>query len=63
MHFGVRRLVAINSGNVQYANLDLSEPVHLAAANNRGKTTLVNALQFLYVDEFRICSSYSFAAP
>ncbi len=53
MHFGVRRLVAINSGNFQYANLDLSKPVHLAAANNRGKTTLVNALQFLYVDEFR----------
>ncbi len=35
MHFGVRRLVAINSGNFQYANLDLSKPVHLAAPNNR----------------------------
>jgi hypothetical protein len=50
--FGVRRLVAINSGNYSYASLDLSQPVHLAAPNNRGKSTLVNALQFLYVDDF-----------
>jgi len=52
MHYGVRRLVAINSGNYLYANIDLSKPVHLAAPNNRGKSTLVNALQFLYIDDF-----------
>lgn len=49
---GVRRLVAINSGNYEFADIDLSKPVHLAAPNNRGKSTLVNALQFLYIDHF-----------
>ncbi len=52
MDYGVRRLVAINSGNYSYADIDLSKPVHLAAPNNRGKSTLVNALQFLYIDDF-----------
>jgi len=50
-HYGVRRLIAINSGGFIYAELDLSKPVHLVAPNNRGKSTLVNALQFLYVDD------------
>jgi hypothetical protein len=50
--YGVRRLVAINSGNYSYAEIDLSKPVHLAAPNNRGKSTLVNSLQFLYIDDF-----------
>jgi hypothetical protein len=52
-HYGVRRLVIINSGNYGYANADVSKPVHLAAPNNRGKSTLVNALQFLYVNDFK----------
>src|SRR5437867_1945972 len=51
-HYGVRRLVAINSGNYVWAEIDVSKPVHLAAPNNRGKSTLVNALQFLYIDDF-----------
>jgi hypothetical protein len=50
--YGVRRLIVINSGNYVYADVDLSTAVHLAAPNNRGKSTLVNALQFLYIDEF-----------
>src|ERR1035437_9403635 len=50
-HYGVQKLIAINSGGFVYADLDLSKPVHLVAPNNRGKTTLVNALQFLYVDD------------
>lgn len=53
VHYGVRKLIAINSGKYRYAELDLSASVHLAAPNNRGKSTLVNALQFLYVDELR----------
>lgn len=51
--FGVRRLVVINSGGYCFADVALDEPVHLVAPNNRGKSTLVNALQFLYVDELR----------
>jgi hypothetical protein len=50
-YYGVRRLIAINSGGFLYADVDLSMPVHLVARNNRGKSTLVNALQFLYIDE------------
>lgn len=53
MRHGVRRLVAINSGRFIYAELDLAGPVHLVARNNAGKSTLVNALQYLYVDDIR----------
>jgi len=50
---GVKRLVVINSGGYRFADIALDGPIHLVAPNNRGKSTLVNALQFLYVDEFR----------
>lgn len=50
-HFGIRKLILINSGNYLIANVDLSKPVHLSASNNRGKSTLVNSLQFLYIDD------------
>ncbi len=50
---GVRRLVVINSGYYRFADVALDGPIHLVAPNNRGKSTLVNALQFLYVDDFR----------
>ncbi len=51
--YGVRRLVIINSGSYRFADLALDGPIHLVAPNNRGKSTLVNALQFLYVDDVR----------
>jgi hypothetical protein len=38
-HYGVRKLVLINSGKYSCAELDLTAPVHLAAPNNRGKST------------------------
>lgn len=53
VHYGVKKLIAINSGKYEYADIDLTAPVHLSAPNNQGKSTLVNALQFLYVDELR----------
>jgi len=49
--FGVKRLILINSGRYGFAEVDLQVPVHLAAGNNQGKTTLVNALQFLYIND------------
>jgi hypothetical protein len=49
---GVQRLVLLNSGGFRCAEFDLTKAVHLAADNNGGKSTLVNALQFLFVDEF-----------
>ena len=53
MKYGVRHLVAINSGSFIYAELDLRGAIHLAAPNNAGKSTLVNALQYLYVDDIQ----------
>ena len=51
--YGARRLVVINSGSYRFADVALDGPIHLVAPNNRGKSTLVNALQFLYIDDFR----------
>src|ERR1700722_7094419 len=51
MKFGVKRLIAINSGKFELAEFDLSHSIHLSAPKNRGKSTLVNALQFIYVDQ------------
>lgn len=50
---GPSRVVLLRSGGYDYAELDLSGPVHLIAANNVGKTSLIAALQFLYIDETR----------
>lgn len=52
MNYGVQKIIAINSGKYILAEVDVSRPVHLAADNNRGKSTLVNTLQFLYIDDF-----------
>lgn len=49
---GVHKLVLLNSGGFRFAEFDVARPVHFAADNNGGKSTLVNALQFLMVDEF-----------
>ena len=50
---GPLRIVFIRSGNYDYADLDLSGAVHLVAGNNVGKTTLIAALQFLFIDDVR----------
>ena len=51
--FGVTRLVLINAGMVDYIDLNLSVPLHLHAANNVGKTSIINTLQFLYIDDMK----------
>ncbi len=53
VQYGVQRLILINSGNYGFTEVDLTRSVHLVAPNNRGKTTLVNALQFLYINDMR----------
>ena len=50
-YFGVSQMILINSGRYGFAEVDLQKPVHLAAGNNQGKSTLVNALQFLYIND------------
>lgn len=51
--YGVTRVVLLNSGNYLTAEIELDCPIHLAANNNRGKSTLVNSLQFLYISDER----------
>jgi hypothetical protein len=50
---GPRKLICIHAGTCDYAEIDLSEPVQLVAANNVGKTALISTLQFLYLYEDR----------
>jgi hypothetical protein len=50
---GPSRIVLLRSGVYDYAELELHEPIHLVAANNVGKTSLISALQFLYIDDAR----------
>ncbi|MCB9609609.1 MAG: hypothetical protein H6716_23660 [Polyangiaceae bacterium] len=50
---GLLRIVLLRSGGYDYAELDLQSPIHLVAGNNVGKTTLIAALQFLYIDDSR----------
>lgn len=48
---GPTRIILIGSGGYAYAEVELDHPIHLVAANNEGKTTLIAALQFLYIDD------------
>jgi hypothetical protein len=50
---GPRRIVLINAGRYDYAEVDLASSLQIVGPNNTGKTTLINTLQFLYVDDLR----------
>lgn len=48
---GPTRLILLNCGKFDYAEIDLDVPLHLVGPNNIGKTSLIALLQFLYVDD------------
>jgi len=48
---GPSKFILINSGKFGYGEIVVNKPVQLVGANNVGKTTLINALQFLMVDD------------
>lgn len=50
---GPRRLILINSGKFDYAEIDLTQPFQLVGVNGLGKTALISTLQYLYVDNQR----------
>src|ERR1700694_953925 len=50
---GPQRLVLINSGRYDYAEVELRGSLQIVGPNNTGKTTLINTLQFLYLDNRR----------
>jgi hypothetical protein len=53
MNYGFQRLVLLNSAGYQRAELPLDAAVSLVAPNNTGKTSLINALQFLLIIDRR----------
>ena len=53
MQFGFQRLVLLGSAGYQRGELPLDDSVSLIAPNNTGKTSLINALQFLLIIDKR----------
>lgn len=51
IEIGPSKFILINSGKYGYGEIVVNKPVQLVGANNVGKTTLINALQFLMVDD------------
>lgn len=47
--YGLRKLVLINSANYLIAEVPLDDSVSLIGKNNSGKTSLINALQYLMI--------------
>jgi hypothetical protein len=50
---GPRRLILIQSGKYDYAEIDLTRPFQLVGVNGLGKTALIATLQYLYLDHQR----------
>ncbi|MEN9456783.1 MAG: hypothetical protein RL210_2302, partial [Pseudomonadota bacterium] len=53
MQYGFQRLVLLNSAGYSRAELPLDGSVSLVAPNNTGKTSLINALQYLLIIDRR----------
>ena len=47
------KMLLVNSGRFDFAEIDVDKSMHFHGGNNAGKTTIVNALQFLFVDSFK----------
>ena len=53
MTTGPTRIILIGSGRYEYAEVELAGALQIVGPNNTGKTTLINTLQFLYLDDRR----------
>ena len=53
MPHGPQKLILISAGRYDYAEVDLNGSLQIVGPNNTGKTTLINTLQFLYLDDRR----------
>jgi energy-coupling factor transporter ATP-binding protein EcfA2 len=51
MRNGPKKVILINAGKYEYAEVSLDGAIQIVGPNNAGKTTLINTLQFLYIDE------------
>lgn len=54
MQYGFQRLVLLNSAGYSRTELPLDGSVSLVAPNNTGKTSLINALQYLLIIDRRV---------
>src|SRR5580700_6720974 len=59
---GPRKLILIRSGRYEYAEVELAGALQIVGPNNTGKTTLINTLQFLYLDDRRHMDFGSYTA-
>lgn len=53
MTYTPQKLILIKAGSYDYAEVELSGTLQIVGPNNTGKTTLINTLQFLYIDDRR----------
>ena len=51
--YAPQKFVLINAGSYDYAEVELRGSLQIVGPNNTGKTTLINTLQFLYIDDRR----------
>lgn len=51
MRNGPTKIILINAGKYEYAEVGLDGAVQIVGPNNSGKTTLISTLQFLYIDD------------
>ena len=51
MRNGPTKIILINSGKYEYAEVALDGAIQIVGPNNAGKTTLISTLQFLYIDD------------
>jgi hypothetical protein len=53
MSNGPLKIILIHAGKYDYAEVELDGAIQIVGPNNTGKTTLINTLQFLYIDDLR----------
>lgn len=51
--YGIRRLILINSGMYAFSVFPIDSPLSICGRNNSGKSTAINALQFLFLADMR----------
>lgn len=51
MRNGPTKIILINAGKYDYAEVELQGAIQIVGRNNSGKTSLINTLQFLYIDD------------
>jgi hypothetical protein len=62
MPTGPQKIILIGSGCYEYAEVQLDGAIQIVGPNNTGKTTLINTLQFLYLDDRRHMDFGSYTA-